>query len=78
MTVSQVIEIAPTIIMASVFEQPGLQIIRRQNQRKQPIQSEEYDLLNCSDLMRLPEYHYEHFPYVVARSKSHLCLVNVR
>ena len=28
--------------------------------------------------MRLPEYHYEQFPYVVARSKNHLCLVNVR
>lgn len=28
--------------------------------------------------MRLPEYHYDIFPYIIARSKTHLSLVNVR
>lgn len=56
----------------------GLQIIRRSNKRKYLVNGEDCDLMNCSDLMRLPEYHYEFFPFIIARSKNTLSLVNVR
>jgi len=35
-------------------------------------------LLNISDLMRLPEYDYVEFPFVLVRSKYYLSIVNVR
>lgn len=78
LTVSQVIEISPGIIMCSVFEQSGLQIIRRANKRKYLVNSEEIELINCSDLLRLPEYNYDTFPYIIVRSKHNISLVNVR
>jgi hypothetical protein len=34
--------------------------------------------VNCSDLLRFPEYSYEAFPFIIARAKSNLYLVNVR
>jgi len=35
-------------------------------------------LYNVSDLLRFPEYHFENFPYIIARSKEHLSMINVR
>lgn len=45
--------------MAAIFETQGLQIIRRANKRKYMVMGEENDLINCSDIMRLPEYNYD-------------------
>ena len=35
-------------------------------------------MIGVSDLLRLPEYNYHTFPYVIARSKQNVLLVNVR
>ena len=34
--------------------------------------------MNCSDLLLFPEYSYESFPFIIARAKLNLYLVNVR
>ena len=52
-------------------------IIRRSTGKPILIEQNE-DCCNVSDLMRLPEYDYQAFPYVLARSKHHISLVNVK
>ena len=68
--------------MASVFEKSELYAIRRSSKRQtripHPSSTDEIDLTNISDLMRLPEYHHESFPYILARSKHGIQLVNLR
>ena len=80
-TISQVIEIAPGQVMHSVFNQSHVEIRRRSQQKKAYSIADEnskIDLTNVSDLCRLPEYNYQDFPYVIARTKSSLVLINVR
>ena len=65
--------------MCSVFEKVGLQIVKQALKTSiTSIQSDEVELMGVSDLLRLPEYNYSTFPYVIARSKQNLSLINVR
>ena len=64
--------------MANSFDHSKMQIIRRSSKRLFNIKGEAEDLLNVSDLMRLPEYDYLEFPYILVRSKHHVSIVNVR
>lgn len=65
--------------MCAVFEKVGLQLVKRGlKSNTSTITSEEVELIGISDLLRLPEYNYQTFPYVIARSQKNLSLINVR
>ena len=74
---SQVVELAPGHFMCGLFGSSNLQVLRR-SRKKMEEKSAEVSLEGCSDIMRMPEYDFNSFPYAILRTRAHILLVNVR
>lgn len=71
------IELNPGLLLVSKFESKDLNIIRRSTGKPIIIEQDE-GCSNVSDLLRMPEYNYQTFPYILSRSKHHISLINVK